>query len=129
MRPWSPGTHPNSNPVPSRRTIEEITWREIWKPWRQRNLIQTSAPYPAMWQSLLRKSRTMCSSEVKPRPDESRGVGSQLWKQPQLEHIQVHGTCHCLLDEEVLFSCIAAILYSAAAGLPSSEHASHEADF
>ncbi|GBN12998.1 hypothetical protein AVEN_249859-1 [Araneus ventricosus] len=37
---------------------EEIMWRKIWRPggpWQQMNLIQTNAPYPAMWQFSVEK--------------------------------------------------------------------------
>ncbi|GBM48276.1 hypothetical protein AVEN_98026-1 [Araneus ventricosus] len=65
-----------------------------------RNIIQTSVPYPVMLQFSVEKVADNCAP-VRWSPvllkDESRGVSSQLWKQPQ--HIQVHGTCHCLLDE------------------------------
>ncbi|GBM18788.1 hypothetical protein AVEN_30194-1 [Araneus ventricosus] len=100
VRPWSPGTHPSGNPVPSRRSKacfrrcpsqqkrcvpavlaallalgvhknvlhitpqEEITWREVCRPggpWEQRNIIQTSTPYPVMWQFFVQKVADNCA--------------------------------------------------------------------
>jgi hypothetical protein len=96
----------NINDVLHKPPQEEVTWCEIRRPGgpcQQSHIVITKTPNPAMWQFIVEEATNnvvlvgWCPVLLE---DESPGVSSQLWEQPQLQHIQVDATCHNLLTEE-----------------------------